>query len=68
MGFMLLEMNEISQVILVLRNRGWSLEIGREKTGQLMSQEQVQLTPLSSPWKGPRGCEVPRKTGLGCGD
>lgn len=33
----------------VLRNKGWSLEIGREKKEQPVSLGQVLLTPLASP-------------------
>lgn len=48
-------MGEISNAG-VLRNKVWSPEIGREKKGQQVSLGQVQLTPLASPWMGPRGC------------
>lgn len=52
----------------VLRNKGWSLEIGREKKEQPVSLGQVLLTPLASPCMGSKGCGVPRIMGLGCGD
>lgn len=62
-----MKMSEISQVVLAYSETRVVIGDG-EKKGQPVSWGQVQLTPFSSPWKGPRGCRVPRTTGLGSGD